>query len=589
MSRLRRVGVLLLVVTALSVTTGCTGLPADGPVRTEQIQAQVLDEAPVDFTPGGPERDAEPVEIVRGYLVAMQATPINTSVARRFLTTESSQSWVPEQGTTIYSSETRSLRGSRVRLDLGNVVQLDGRGSWLGKLGDRSYQLEMVREDGQWRIDNPPDRLIIPETHFETRFTQYFLYFFDKAAQVLVPEPVYVPTGAQASTILVAGLLAGPHRELLGVERTFLPARTRLDDISVPVTQDGVVEVPLSDEILDLDGERLSLAFAQLAWTLRQVAGTERLRVTVDGSPLDLPGSGADLSVNGWSEFDPAVSWASQSLFGIRGGRVVTLVGGEERRVSGPFGSLDLRPRRIAVDLAGEQVAATTDEGSVLVAPRSRDVGTDPGLDDVRKVYSGGTDLLAPVWDPYLQLWLLDRTAEGAALSVVRSGFASPVTAPGITGEDVRSLVLSRDGTRLVAEVARGGRERMLLARVQRDPDGGVRRVLPADQVRLGGLDVRTIRDVAWRTPASLALLTAPTQGTSQVVVAKVDGSSTAAESTTDAEIFSGAARELVTSPAIGAPLYIRSPGGQMFALAVNGRWTGAGIRAGIRSPTFVG
>ena len=110
-----------------------------------------------------------------------------------------------------------------------------------------------------------------------------------------------------------------------------------------------------------------------------------------------------------------------------------------------------------------------------------------------------------------------------------------------------------------------------------------------AGPVRLGGLDVRTIRDVAWRTPGSLALLTAPSPGNSQVVVVKVDGSSTAAESTTDAEIFSGVARELVTSPALGAPLYIRSPGGQMFALAVNGRWTGAGIRAGIRSPTFVG
>ncbi len=583
------VGTVLAVLMALLVTTGCAGLPADGPVQTEQIQAQVEDEAPVDFTPGGPEPGAAPVEVVRGFLIAMQATPINTSVARRFLTTESSQSWVPEEGTTVYESETRSSRGSRVRLDLDDVVQIDGRGRWLGKKGDRRHYLQMVREDGQWRIDNPPDRLIIPATHFETRFTQYYLYFFDKAAQVLVPEPVYVPTGAQASTFLVAGLLAGPDRDLLGVERTFIPARTRLDDISVPVTLDGVVDVPLSDEILDVDDERLSFAFAQLAWTLRQVPGTERLRVTVDGSPLDLPGPGTDQSVNGWSEFDPAVSWASQSLFGIRDGRVVTLVDGKERRVSGPFGSLDLRPRRIAVDLPGELVAATTDDGMVLVAPRSRKVGTDPGLDDVRRVHSGGTDLLAPVWDSYGHLWVLDRTADGAALSVVQSGFARPLVADGITGEDVRSLLLSRDGTRLVAEVAGGERERLVLARVQRDPDGGVRRVLPAGPVRLGGLDVRTIRDVAWRTPGSLALLTAPSPGNSQVVVVKVDGSSTAAESTTDAEIFSGVARELVTSPALGAPLYIRSPGGQMFALAVNGRWTGAGIRAGIRSPTFVG
>lgn len=579
----------LAAMVALAVCAGCAGMPADGPVRTEQIGAQVEDEAPVDFTPGGPEPGAAPVEVVRGFLVAMQATPINTSVAREFLTTESSQSWVPEQGTTVYDSETRTSRGPRVRLELGGTVHLDRRGRWLGQAGDRSYRLRMVREGGEWRISEPPNRLIIPATHFETWFTQHFLYYFDKAAQILVPEPVYVPTGAQASTFLVAGLLAGPERRLLGVERTFIPARTRLDDISVPVSQDGVVEVPLSDEVLDLDSEQLSSAFAQLAWTLRQVPGVERLRVTVDGSPLDLPGVGADISVNGWSEFDPAVSWASQSLFGIRQGRVVTQVGGEERRVSGVFGGRDLRPRRIAIDLAGEQVAATTADGSVLVGPRSREAGTDPGLDEVRRVYAGGTDLLAPVWDGYDQLWVLDRTGGGAALSVVRSSKGREVSVPGVTGEDVRSLLVSRDGTRLVAEVARQGRESIVLARVQRDPDGRVRRVLPARPVRLGGHNVRTIRDVAWRTPGSLALLTAPSESTSQVVVVKVDGSSSAAESTTDAEIFSGVGRELVTSPSVGSPLYIRTPDGAMFALAVNGRWTSAGIRPGLRSPTFVG
>jgi hypothetical protein len=86
-----------------------------------------------------------------------------------------------------------------------------------------------------------------------------------------------------------------------------------------------------------------------------------------------------------------------------------------------------------------------------------------------------------------------------------------------------------------------------------------------------------------------VALLSAPTLDTSQVVIVKVDGSSTVAESTTDAEIFRGKAGRLVTSPVLGAPLYIRTAGGQMFALAVNGRWVGAGLEPGLRSPAFVG
>ncbi len=579
----------MLLLLALLLAAGCTGLPTGGPVEVEQIRKQVEGGAPVDFTPGGPEPGAAPVEIVRGFLVAMQATPVNNSVARRFLTAEGSQGWVPEQGTVIYEGESRSADGPVVRLDLEDTATLDQRGRWLGRQGDRTYRLRVVREDGEWRIDNPPDRLIIPQTHFETRFAQYHLYFFDKTAQVLVPEPVYVPTGAQTSTSLVTGLLRGPDRGLLGVERTFIPAKTTLDDISVPVSADGVAEVPLSDEVLDIDVERQSRAFAQLAWTLRQVPGIERMRVTVDGSPLDLPGVGADMDVDRWSEYDPALSWASESLFGIRKGRVVTEVEQEERRVSGPFGSLDLDPRLIAVDLPGEQIAATTPDGRVLVAPRSRDSGTDPGLEDVATVYAGGSDLLAPVWDAPGQLWILDRTAAGAVLSVVSDGVAEQVTVRGVTGKDVQTLLISRDGTRLVAEVAEGDRERIVLARVQRDPDGLVRQVLPAAPVRLGGLDIRRIRDVGWLTPADLALLTAPTAGTSQVVVVKVDGSSTPAESTTAAEVFIGAAESLVTAPTVGSPLLLHTPESQIFSLSASGRWTGSGIKDGLRSPTFVG
>ncbi len=586
MTRARALVALLL---GLALLAGCAGLPSSGPVHSEPAGQQVEDEAPVDFAPGGPRAGAAPIEIVRGFLVAMTATPLNTSVARRFLTAEASNRWVPERGTVVYTDETRTARGDDVKLELTDTVRLDGRGSWLGSKGDASYRLKLVRVDGQWRITNPPNRLIIPSSHFESRFTQYFLYFFDKSGEVLVPEPVYVPTGAQATTSLISGLLRGPGRDLLGVERTFMPARTVLDDISVPVSQEGTAEVPLSDQVLSLDDEELSLAFAQMAWTLAQVPGVERLRVTVDGSPLDLPGAGADSDVSGWSEYTPAVAWASQSLFGVRDDRVVSVASGEERRISGPMGSLDLGVRKIAVDLPGERVAATTDDGTVLVGTRSRVAGTEPKPGDVEVVYDGGADLLAPAWDLFGQLWVVDNGPSGARLSVVGKSGTEEVDVDGMTGEDVRSFVMSRDGTRLAAVVDEGGQDRLLLSRVERAASGRVRAVTPATRIPLEPLGVNRVRDLAWRTPGSLALLTAPAADTSQVVVVKVDGSSTVSESTTDAETYRGRAARLVTSPVLGAPLYIRASTGQMFALAANGRWVGAGLEPGLRSPTFVG
>jgi hypothetical protein len=582
-----RAGVALLL--GLLLLAGCAGLPSSGPVRSEPAGQQVEDEAPVDFAPGGPRAGAAPIEIVRGFLVAMTATPLNTSVARRFLTAEASSRWVPERGTVVYTEETRTADGDDVNLELKDTVRLDGRGEWLGRKGDTSYHLTLVRVDGQWRITDPPNRLIIPASHFESRFAQAYLYVFDKSAEVLVPEPVYVPTGAQTTTSLITGLLRGPDRDLLGVERTFLPARTVLDDISVPVSQDGTAEVPLSDQVLSLDDEQLSLAFAQMAWTLAQVPGVERLRVTVDGSPLDLPGEGADSAVSDWSEYTPAVAWASQSLFGVRDGRVVAVASGEERRISGPMGSLDLGIRKIAVDLPAERVAATTDDGEVIVGPRSRLPGTEPQPDDVQTVYDGGSNLLAPAWDLFGQLWVVDDGPQGARVSVVAKGSVQGLYVAGLSGEDVRTFVMSRDGTRLAAVVDDGERDHLVLSRVERLASGRVRAVTAATRIPLDGLGVTRVRDLAWRTPGSLALLAAPTPDTSQVVVVKVDGSSTVSESTTDAETYRGRASRLVTSPVLGAPLYIRAATGAMFALAANGRWVGAGLEPGLRSPTFVG
>ncbi|MGN6574998.1 MAG: LpqB family beta-propeller domain-containing protein, partial [Nocardioides sp.] len=313
---------------------------------------------------------------------------------------------------------------------------------------------------------------------------------------------------------------------------------------------------------LSLDDEQLSRAFALWAWTRALVPGVVRLGVTVAGSPLDLPGEGADSAVSGWSEYTPAVAWASQSLFGVRDGRVVAVASGEERRISGPMGSLDLGIRKIAVDLPGERVAATTDAGEVLVGPRSRVPGTEPRPDDVQEVYDGGTGLLAPAWDLFGQLWLVDNGPAGARISLFAKGSLDEIDVEGMTGADIRAFVMSRDGTRLAAVVDDGDQDHLVLSRVARSASGRVRSVTPARRIPVAALGVTRVRDLAWRTPGSLALLTAPTADTSQVVVVKVDGSSTVSESTTDAETYRGRASRLVTSPVLGAPLYIRAATG---------------------------
>ena len=589
---MRRPAVLLAAMAVLLALGGCVSLPESGAVRAAPVREHVEDDGTLDYTPGGPKQGATPGTIVEGFLVAMTATPVNTSVARQYLTDASSRSWVPEQGTIVYGTKQVGPGTGRISVDLGDTVQLDGRGEWLGDpthgQGVR-LRLHLVREAGEWRISDPPNALIVPTVHFASTFTQYFLYFFDKSSQVLVPEPVYVPRGAQAPTVLVSGLLRGPDRALLGVERTFFPARTKLDDLSVPVSRDGTAQVPLTDEVLDLDTDGLNLMFAQLAWTLGQIPGVERLRITVDGSPLDLPGEGADVPVGAWTEYDPAVAWASQSLFGLRDGRVSAVVDGAERRVSGLFGGADLAISSFGVDLPAENIAAVTDGGTrVKVAARNRTPGTQPGLADATTVYQG-YDVRRPVYDLNGQLWLLDRTRRGARILVVRNGIAREVDAPGITGTRVTAFAVSRDGTRLIAGVRGTGTDHLVLARVQREPDGRVRGVTPAVPLDLGVAANEPIRDLAWRTPGTIAVLTGPAPTSSQVVVVPVDGSTAPGDLVTDAEPFQDRAVSVVTAPTLGAPLYVGTPTGQLFSLAATGRWTTAGIDPGFRAAAFVG
>jgi hypothetical protein len=582
----------LLVALGVNVgVEGCVQLPHGGPVKSVSVEDDADGDTLVDYTPAGPKKGTAPIPLVDNFLTSMTATPLNTRVAREFLTSSSRDRWVPERGTVVYGNQQIVSRGrGRLVLRLRDVVELDGRGAWRGDPTGghgHDYRLRLVKQDGQWRIDRPPDRLLIPRAHFDTQYQQFLMYFVAKGARVLVPEPVYVPRGRQAPTLLVASLLKGPRPDL-GAERTLVPKGTSLDGISVPVSREGTAEVPLSDQVLDLGDDQLSTVYAQLSWTLGQVPGVRRVRVTVDGAPVELPGSRGDVAVDGWSVYDPAVSWASASLFGLRSGRLVAIGSGGEENVTGPFGVLRLGLRSIAVDMLGQQVAGVTADGRrVLEGNRDGVAGRRPTRGDVRTVFAG-RDVLQPAYDLYGQLWVVDRADSGARLSVVQRGTARPVTAPGLTGADVRRFVLSRDGTRLVTQVRRDGRDELLVARVRRDSEGRVRGVDQPKALAVSGGPDR-IRDIAMSSPATVAVLSGPTGGSSQIVAVKVDGSTSGTTPTAAPQIFAHRATELVASPDPATSLFLQSPSGRLYTLSHTGRWHPSAIESGLRAVTYVG
>ena len=506
--RRRTAGVALALLACLG-SAGCVGLPVSGPV-VETAPTEVLEEpeaAAIDAVP--PQPGASALAIVDGFLAAMTAYPVQTSVARQFLAQEAQTSWNPDEATITYADVTTpSATGAGVSVTLSDPETLDAQGGWQGPLpeDERVLAFQMVIEDGQYRIREAPDALIVPASWFAQRFRQVSLYFFDRTAQILVPEPVFVPRGEQLATTLIDGLLAGPGEDLVGIARSFLPPGLSVG-LSVPVTDDGVAEISLVGEAGTQNPEVVEKILAQLTWTLRQEPSIRAVRLAVGDEQVRLPGGVSDYGVDDAPDYDPTGYQSSRLLYGLQDG---LLVSGEPDALSpadGPLGVEDFGLRSVAVNLPATSAAGISGDGtSVLLAP-VRAVAGDEGAETVEEVVSGATDLLTPSWDFTDRLWLVDRAPEGARVSFREDGELRPLVVPGVTGQDVRSFLVSRDATRFVAVVRTRGVDRLQVGRIQVDFQGRIQRAVGTRTISLQDTEPLRVTDIGWTSATSVALL----------------------------------------------------------------------------------
>lgn len=588
----RAVALALALLGVMLGAAGCAALPEQGPVVRAGTQSPSSSAAPFDFNPPGPEPGATPAQIVSGYLRALQATPVTTRVAAEFLGPEATVGWRPDRRTIVYGSERVRQHGNHVRVRLGNVFELDGDGRWDPRRpgpqdqGAATVDFRLVRDSGEWRIVDPPDAMIVPRSHFETRYREYSLYFFDPGGRVLVPEPVYLPAGVQAPTLLVSALLDGPRRAARAVERTYFPRGTRLE-VSVPVRSDGVADVPLNASVLDLGNDARQLAVAQLAWTLRQLPDVTAVQMTVDGTPVEVPGNRGPVDVESWQEYSPAIASASTDLFGVRGGSIVQVVGEKPLEAAQLGRYAEPAPRSLGVNMTGQQMAVVTHAGRevVVLSRSSSDVAP-------RTAYVG-SNVLRPMWDRTDRLWLVDRTAGGPRVLVGSRAGVRTIAAPGITGRQVLAAALSRDGSRLAVAVAgrrpaSGAEARLLVLRVVRSGSGVPLRLTRAQPLTTAAPLVR-VRGLGWRDPSTVAVLTRPSRATSEVLLAACDGSTSAVGLEAAIDVLFARGATMAASPGGPTALVVLTADGQLHQLDVGGRWVLGAGPAGLRLPAYVG
>ena len=579
--RARVVRALALLVPLLPAGA-CASLPEGGPVTVVEAADPSASAAPFDFNPPGPREGATPEQIVSGFLSALQATPVTTRVAAQYLTAEAADSWRPGRRTVVYASQSVVTGVGAVTVDLSGAYGLDAVGRWQGAVsgdGELTLRLPVVREDGEWRISEPPDAMVIPQPHFEARYRQFSLYFLDSTSQVLVPEPVYLPSGVQAPTALVSGLLEGPAAPK--VERSTLPPDAFLG-VGVPVGEDGLAQVPLSPEILDLPVDQLEPALAQLAWTLRQVPEIERLQITVDGVPMELPGGNTSVDVDSFAAYSPVVATASSDLFGVRDDEVTQVVGSTEITAADLPETGAATVGSLGVSLTGRRIAVVDPAGTTVSV-----LDRDDEEPELRAVHFG-TDLLRPMWDLTGALWSLDRRGDGAQAVVRRDGRSRVLPVPG--SGTVVAAALSRDGSRFawVGGARGGGRERLWVSRVVRRPNGmPVRLTAPVEVAT--ATPWRGVRDLVWRDPTTVAVLTRPARGISQVQLAAVDGSSEFGALRSAPGLLFDRGVSMAASPGAPMALVVASRDGRVHSLNAQGRWELDVVEPGMRHPAYVG
>ncbi|MGY2874001.1 hypothetical protein ACVW00_001191 [Marmoricola sp. URHA0025 HA25] len=554
----------------VALVCGCSTLPDSGVVHTRR--AKDTSQLPY-FTPSGPTKDDSPAGIVRGFLLAMQANPPSTAVARSFLSSRAKDTWTPTKGTIVYDAPTLTSAVDVVTAQLRGAFRLSPSGAWLdGTDGTtRTLPLTLVQEGGQWRIDNPPNALAVPTSYFDSLFVGYNLYYFDRTGTVLVPTRVYLPRGEQTATNLVRGLLAGPPRAQRDVAVSALPPKLDLDGLAVVVNDVGIADVPLGRAVLSLPPAELNRMVVQLAWTLRQVPGITRLRLSVDGSPVPLSGGRTDVSVSIGPEYDPVTS-PQRELLAISGGRVLRDDGETAVPVAGPFGQPGFALRSLAWSTREHAIAAVSASGRrVFVAP---DEGGHSAA-RVRAVLDGGRDVLRPAYDRFGGLWFVDDSAEGAVVHLFARNRDRIVHVGGVSGRPVSAFTVTRDGSALVAVLANGANPTVEVSSLVRGASGRLREALGARTLQVSGADLGPARDVAQIDATTVAVLTRPAGAADQVVYVELDGSPApeGVPGSGPPKAVPGALAGLVARPDPALALRVVTADRRVFALAEGSQW----------------
>lgn len=476
-----RVGATAMLSTLALLAAGCANLPDSSAPQA----LGTIERAPASTSVEAPAQGREPDLLLRDFVKASTDPANRHLAARQYLTKDMSARWDDAASATIVDkidliTESRTANRAVYTIRANRVGQLEPGGLYQAQEGQYEAKFSWVKVDGEWRIDDLPNGVIMDRPQFLNSYQRKSLYFLDPSAQTVVPDPRWISASQdQMVTQLIGLLIDGPKPSLAGAVRNELGSGV---SVLGPITKaDGrasQVGVGLGGVQVDFQGlgrmsaQSRELLAAQVVWTLENAGISGPYVLLADGQPLD------ERYPNGWTiaevgSFNPlATSSASVGMHALRGGGLVSVGDATATPVPGYFGASD-NLRSVALSQDGTLAAAVAE---------TRRPAPEPQTALVVGTYDGNVATALEAQTITRPTWALDGSTAWAVVndsSVVRvvreTGTGKlttmPVESGAITalGGPITELRLSRDGVR-AALIVDG---EVYVATVTRLPDGG--------------------------------------------------------------------------------------------------------------------
>lgn len=466
--RVRRVLGAIAAAASLLIVTACTGLPTTGDVQSGLALGASPEDPDLLPLASGPIDGAGPAAIVEGFMEAAITPADNWETAREFLTPEMAATWRPNTGVSIdVSADTRSFTSdldedaetadgdvASVRVQFDQVASVDGTGLFSQAVSASNSAFVVTLAEGQWRISEAPDGIVIDESRFPRVYGDYALQYYDQAWERLVPDVRWFPRRVTIATTITQSLIGGaPSPWLDPAVQSAFPPDVQMARDAVPIDAEQVADVALNREALSLDATTLARMRTQLQETLAQ-AGVQinQVRFTVDGRALE---AGIVEVVDTPSDSGGIV---------LKDGEFGTIVGNQIAPIPGISEEiLGISQPILAIDVAGDDSHAAMQLGNGHVY-----IAGDGRVDEL----DARALLVRPSLDPYDYTWSVPADAPSALLAIGDDVVSHPIADAWPEASEVSAVRVSSDGARVAAVVVIGGQRWVTVSAVVRDDSG---------------------------------------------------------------------------------------------------------------------